>query len=142
MRMHNPPHPGEFITEVYLTPNNLSARELAAKLRVAAGRRHGASRVGSPLREHVRQREAGKKMVDLVESDHPLRGHEGAIEVAFVQLVVFPQPRGDGIGLAHARALVRRLGGTINVESEPDRGTVFKVTLPKRWPLPVSEMVT
>jgi signal transduction histidine kinase len=49
---------------------------------------------------------------------------------------------GDGIGLAHARALVRRLGGTINVESEPDRGTVFKVTLPKMWPLPVSEIMT
>jgi PAS domain S-box-containing protein len=48
---------------------------------------------------------------------------------------------GDGIGLAHARTLVRRLGGSINVESEPDRGTVFKVTLPKRWHLPVSEMV-
>jgi len=36
MAMHNPPHPGEFITEVYLKPNNLSARELAAKLGVAA----------------------------------------------------------------------------------------------------------
>ncbi|MGH8236956.1 MAG: HigA family addiction module antitoxin, partial [Steroidobacteraceae bacterium] len=24
MAMHNPPHPGEFITEVYLEPNNLS----------------------------------------------------------------------------------------------------------------------
>jgi addiction module HigA family antidote len=34
--MHNPPHPGEFITEVYLEPNNLSGRELAAKLGVAA----------------------------------------------------------------------------------------------------------
>jgi len=34
--MHNPPHPGEFITEVYLEPNNLSCRELAAKLGVAA----------------------------------------------------------------------------------------------------------
>ena len=34
--MHNPPHPGEFITEVYLEPNNLSGRELAAKLDVAA----------------------------------------------------------------------------------------------------------
>jgi signal transduction histidine kinase len=42
---------------------------------------------------------------------------------------------GDGIGLAHARTLVRRLGGSINVESEPDSGTVFKVTLPKKWPL-------
>ena len=32
MAMHNPPHPGEFITEVYLKPNNLSRRELASKL--------------------------------------------------------------------------------------------------------------
>lgn len=36
MAMHNPPHPGEFITEVYLVPNGLSGRELAAKLGVAA----------------------------------------------------------------------------------------------------------
>ncbi|MEX2163027.1 MAG: HigA family addiction module antitoxin [Sulfuricaulis sp.] len=36
MAMHNPPHPGEFITEVYLKPNGLSGRELAAKLGVAA----------------------------------------------------------------------------------------------------------
>lgn len=36
MAMHNPPHPGEFITEVYLEPNNLSGRELSAKLGVAA----------------------------------------------------------------------------------------------------------
>jgi len=35
MAMHNPPHPGEFITEVYLKPNDLSGRELAAKLQVA-----------------------------------------------------------------------------------------------------------
>jgi signal transduction histidine kinase len=48
---------------------------------------------------------------------------------------------GDGIGLAHARTLVRRLGGSINVESEPDRGTVFKVMLPKKWHLPESEMM-
>src|ERR1035437_5589709 len=36
MTMHNPPHPGEFITEFYLEPNGLSGRELAAKLGVAA----------------------------------------------------------------------------------------------------------
>lgn len=35
MSMHNPPHPGEFIAEVYLEPNGLSGRELAAKLGVA-----------------------------------------------------------------------------------------------------------
>lgn len=36
MAMHNPPHPGEFITEAYLEPNGVSGRELAAKLGVAA----------------------------------------------------------------------------------------------------------
>ena len=36
MAMHDPPHPGEFITRVYLEPNALSGRELAVKLGVAA----------------------------------------------------------------------------------------------------------
>ena len=36
MAMYNPPHPGEFITEIYLEPNGISGRELAAKLDVAA----------------------------------------------------------------------------------------------------------
>ncbi len=36
MAMHNPPHPGEFINEVYLAPNNLSGRELATNLDVSA----------------------------------------------------------------------------------------------------------
>jgi addiction module HigA family antidote len=36
MAMHNPPHPGEFITDIYLEPNGISGRELADKLDVAA----------------------------------------------------------------------------------------------------------
>lgn len=35
MAMYNPPHPGEFITDVYLEPNGISGRELAVKLDVA-----------------------------------------------------------------------------------------------------------
>ena len=35
MAMHNPPHPGEFITEIYLEPNGISGRELAQSLDVA-----------------------------------------------------------------------------------------------------------
>ncbi len=35
MAMHNPPHPGEFIAEVYLEPNGISGRELAVKLDVS-----------------------------------------------------------------------------------------------------------
>ena len=35
MSMHNPPHPGEFIAQVYLEPNGMSGRELAGKLAVS-----------------------------------------------------------------------------------------------------------
>jgi signal transduction histidine kinase len=40
---------------------------------------------------------------------------------------------GQGIGLAHVRALVRRLGGTISVSSELHNGTTFTITLPIAW---------
>ncbi|MFN4014386.1 MAG: sensor histidine kinase [Reyranella sp.] len=39
---------------------------------------------------------------------------------------------GEGIGLAHVRALVRRLGGDITVQSELGRGTTFRIDLPRR----------
>ncbi|MGA2055165.1 MAG: ATP-binding protein [Bradyrhizobium sp.] len=45
-----------------------------------------------------------------------------------------PQDKpGQGIGLAHVRALVRRLGGTMSVTSELDQGSTFTVTLPINW---------
>ena len=45
-----------------------------------------------------------------------------------------PQDRpGEGIGLAHVRALVRRLGGTMTLSSELGKGSTFTVTLPRRW---------
>ena len=40
---------------------------------------------------------------------------------------------GEGIGLAHVRARVRRLGGTITLTSAPGKGSTFSVVLPKRW---------
>ena len=39
---------------------------------------------------------------------------------------------GEGIGLAHVRALVRRLDGDITVRSELGRGSVFQIDLPTR----------
>ena len=42
---------------------------------------------------------------------------------------------GQGIGLAHVRALVRRLGGTMSVSSELDKGSTFTITLPINWTL-------
>jgi len=32
MKMHNPPHPGEFLKETYLTSSNVSYEETAQKL--------------------------------------------------------------------------------------------------------------
>lgn len=53
MRMHNPPHPGEFIAGIYLEPNGISGRELAEKLGVSASTLHrilnGASRVSPEM---------------------------------------------------------------------------------------------
>jgi PAS domain S-box-containing protein len=43
---------------------------------------------------------------------------------------------GEGIGLAHVRALVRRLGGLITLESAAGAGARFTVTLPLRGPAP------
>jgi signal transduction histidine kinase len=37
---------------------------------------------------------------------------------------------GEGIGLAHVRALVRRLGGQITLNSALDKGSTFRVSLP------------
>ena len=46
-----------------------------------------------------------------------------------------PQDRpGEGIGLAHIRALVRRSGGRIGCQSEPGKGTTFSVWLPQGGP--------
>ena len=40
---------------------------------------------------------------------------------------------GEGIGLAHVRSLVRRLGGIMGLELELGKGSVFTITLPRRW---------
>lgn len=39
---------------------------------------------------------------------------------------------GEGIGLAHVRSLVWRLGGTIEVQSALDEGATFRLSLPER----------
>jgi signal transduction histidine kinase len=42
--------------------------------------------------------------------------------------------QGEGIGLAHVRTLIRRLGGEITMISELGKGTTFRVVLPRKLP--------
>jgi addiction module HigA family antidote len=53
MNMHNPPHPGEFIREVYLEPLNVSFRSVAEKLKVSPSTFHrlikGQSNISSEM---------------------------------------------------------------------------------------------
>ncbi len=51
---------------------------------------------------------------------------------------------GEGIGLAHVRALARRLGGDVECRSAPGLGSTFRVTLALEaptTPVPISEEV-
>ncbi len=45
------------------------------------------------------------------------------------------EPKGTGLGLCICRDLIRNAGGSITVESEPGKGTVFHLTIPKAQPL-------
>jgi signal transduction histidine kinase len=56
------------------------------------------------------------------------RDHERIFDL-FRRSGVQDQP-GEGIGLAHVRALAYRLGGIIEVRSELDRGSTFRLSLP------------
>jgi signal transduction histidine kinase len=46
---------------------------------------------------------------------------------------------GEGVGLAYARQIVRRLGGAIGVRSRPGEGAIFRVSLPRAMPGEVAQ---
>ena len=61
------------------------------------------------------------------QEQHDAKDHERVFEL-FRRAGVQSQP-GEGIGLAHVRALVYRLGGTIEFTSELGQGSTFKLRL-------------
>ncbi|MBE7184597.1 MAG: GAF domain-containing protein [Methylobacterium mesophilicum] len=91
----------------YLSPKRAGQIEIS-------GERAGPTRVRFKVRDNGR---------GVAPEDHgrifELFRRSGAQDVA-----------GEGIGLAHVKALVRSMGGTIAVSSELDKGTVFTVVLP------------
>jgi signal transduction histidine kinase len=41
--------------------------------------------------------------------------------------------KGTGLGLAIVDKLTKAIGGEIELESEPQKGTVFKIVIPKNF---------
>ena len=91
-------------------------------------------RNGVPGAVEVRARESGGYVVFAI-SDNG-RGVEDKDRARVFELFrrsgVQDRP-GEGIGLAHVRALVKRLGGEIEMDSVFGQGTTFSVRLPKVW---------
>jgi signal transduction histidine kinase len=76
------------------------------------------------------QTQAGRAMVHVQDNGRGIatRDHERVFDL-FRRSGEQDQP-GEGIGLAHVRALAYRLGGTISVQSELGAGSTFTLNLP------------
>jgi signal transduction histidine kinase len=79
--------------------------------------------------------EAGRLIYEVSDNGRGIdaRDHERIFEL-FRRSGIQDRP-GEGIGLAHVRALTRRLGGLIAVRSEFGRGTTFEINLPRVLPI-------
>jgi signal transduction histidine kinase len=89
---------------------------------------------GVPGDIHVRGRtKLGFAIFDIADNGRGIdpKDHERIFDL-FRRAGTQDRP-GQGIGLAHVRALVRRLGGTMSVASELHQGSTFTITLPINW---------
>jgi signal transduction histidine kinase len=89
-------------------------------------------RTDRPGEIRVKGRAEGNRVIIEVEDNG--RGIEQRDQERVFELFrrAGPQDRpGEGMGLAHVRALVRRLGGVIHLKSTPGLGSTFIVTLPR-----------
>lgn len=87
------------------------------------------------------RRKLGYVVYDVIDNGRGIdpRDHQRIFDL-FRRAGVQDRP-GQGIGLAHVRALVRRLGGAMTVSSELDQGSTFTVMLPAQWTTPSEDRV-
>ena len=91
-------------------------------------------RTGVPGDIHIRGRtKLGFAIYDITDNGRGIdpKDHQRIFDL-FRRAGIQDKP-GQGIGLAHVRALVRRLGGTMSVASELHQGSTFTITLPITW---------
>jgi signal transduction histidine kinase len=86
---------------------------------------------GRPGQVRIQGRQEGAEVVYTVQDNGrgiDPRDHERIFDL--FRRAGLQDTQGEGIGLAHVRALVRRLGGTIDCQSALDMGSTFTVRLP------------
>jgi len=88
------------------------------------------------LREQV---EPGPAVLLEVEDDGP--GMDAATRERLLEPFFTTKPKGKGLGLASVVGIVRRHRGGLAVDSNPGRGTIFRILLPLAAP-PVGARVT
>ncbi|KQT55349.1 MULTISPECIES: sensor histidine kinase [unclassified Aureimonas] len=89
---------------------------------------------GRPGRITVRGRsEKGRILYEIEDNGRGIdpKDHERIFDL-FRRSGMQDQP-GEGIGLAHVRALAYRLGGMVSCESQLDRGATFGISMPPRY---------
>ena len=79
------------------------------------------------------RKDYGRVVVEVADNGRGIdpRDHERIFDL-FRRSGAQDQP-GEGIGLAHARALAYRLGGFIEVKSALGEGSIFRLILPSEW---------
>jgi signal transduction histidine kinase len=88
-------------------------------------------RPGAPGRIEVRgSREGGMVRYDIIDNGRGIAPKDYERVFELFRRAGDQSVPGEGIGLAHVRALVRRLGGTIDCNSALGEGTTFTVKLP------------
>ncbi len=86
---------------------------------------------GRPGRVVVRGSRAGARVVyDVVDNGRGIDPKDHARVFDLFRRSGRQDTPGEGIGLAHARALANRLGGNIDIHSRLGEGATFRVTLP------------
>jgi signal transduction histidine kinase len=88
---------------------------------------------GRPPRVEVRARSErdGSVLVEVEDNGRGIADHDHDRVFDLFRRAGAQDKPGEGIGLAHVRALVRRIGGQITLTSELGAGTTFRVKLPR-----------
>ena len=117
-----------------LVVDRLSLEQIVANLLDNAVKYRSPER---PLTIDVRARNiaGGRVAIEVADNGRGIaeRDRERIFDL-FARVGRADQP-GEGVGLAHVRAIVRNLGGEIAVSSAVDVGSTFRVELPARAPL-------